>query len=292
MDARNEIGFLLEQMIARYPFRRFYLPDGKVKIERHFSIQPYERLILILDGVKEEPMSLDGTLQTLTLHRGDFYLIRRHVWEYVSFSRKHDFLCLVPRKGYLRLVRYRISDIPNGQGENRFESDWYHTCSLSDSLTHAFETLGAMEEYRHDETLCAEAVRLILRLALLELRKEPVRGNKRLMTFETIRAFLDNHFAEPLTREDTARMFGLNPCYLSQLFRLQTGETFQAYLLKCRIAKAKFLLAQTSLAVKNVADECGWRDDVHFIRQFRGTVGMTPGKYRLLHARNQRSAFP
>ena len=57
-----------------------------------------------------------------------------------------------------------------------------------------------------------------------------------------------NHFAEPLTRVDTARYFGLNPCYLSHLFRLQTGETFQAYLLKCQIAKVKFLLLQTSPA--------------------------------------------
>ena len=286
MEARKEIEILLEEMIDRYPFQHFYLPDGKVKIEHHFNIQPYERLILVLEGVKEEPMSLEGNLQTLTLHRGDFYLIRRHVWEYVSLSRKHDFLCLVPRNGYLRLVRYRVSDVPNGPGENKFETSWFHTCSLSDSLTHAFATLGAMEEYRQDEVLCAEAVRLILRLALLELRKDPVRRNKRLMTFETVRAFLDSHFAEPLTREDTARYFGLNPCYLSQIFRLQTGETFQAYLLKCRLAKAKFLLAQTSLAVKNIADECGWRDDAHFIRQFRATSGMTPGKYRLLHARN------
>ena len=283
MEMKENIRRTLKQTIDGFPFRKFFLPDGKAKIEHHFSIQPYVRLILILSGIKREPMSLNGKRETVTLHPGDYYLIRREVWEYTSFSTEHEFLCLIPRNTYLRLVHYRISGKPAGNGENLFESEWYHTPGLSAPLQHAFDALSLLEESRREPDLCKDLVRAILRLSLQEMQKEILHAGKSNMTFEAIREFVETHCSEPISRNDAAQYFRLNPSYISQLFRRKSNGTFQEYLLKCRIAKARFLLSETTLPVKAIAEECGWSDDVYFIRQFHRQTGLPPGKFRLIN---------
>lgn len=278
---REKLNRTLHHLLTDFQFRRFYLPDGKARLEHRFKLQPYERLLFVLDGVKEEPMSLNGKIETVRLFPGDYYLVRKHVWEYTSFSTKHEFFCLVPREGYLRIVHYHVSGDPALDGKCP-PSDWYHTPSLSESLRHAFDALARLEQPA-EPVLTEELARLILRLSLLEMQKEIPHAGKAMMTFESIRDFVEVHFSEPVTREGIARYLGINPCYLSQLFRTYTGGTFQDYLRKCRLEKAKHLLAQTSLPVKTVAGECGWNDDVYFIRQFRESTGLSPGKYRIAH---------
>lgn len=94
---------------------RFYLPDGIAGCEAYPPHSPYDRLIMVREGEKHEPMSLDETLKMVILRPGDACLIRRYVWEYVPFSHPRRFLCIIPRGGYLRLADYRIKE---GQTRN------------------------------------------------------------------------------------------------------------------------------------------------------------------------------
>jgi AraC-like DNA-binding protein len=47
-----------------------------------------------------------------------------------------------------------------------------------------------------------------------------------------------------------------------------------------RVERAKGLLADTGLLIKEVAGEVGFRNVETFIRAFRSVCGMTPGQYR------------
>lgn len=47
-----------------------------------------------------------------------------------------------------------------------------------------------------------------------------------------------------------------------------------------RIEHAKSLLSSTDLSVKQIAKMCGYKSDVHFMRQFKSKVHMTPSDYR------------
>ena len=57
-------------------------------------------------------------------------------------------------------------------------------------------------------------------------------------------AFIADHIGEPLTLARVARVAGFAPSYFSALFKRHEGETFERYVRRMRIERAKELLAQ------------------------------------------------
>ena len=55
--------------------------------------------------------------------------------------------------------------------------------------------------------------------------------------------YISANYKERITLEDTARMVYLSPAYLSRIFKQETGVTFNEYLNRVRVNKAKELLA-------------------------------------------------
>ncbi len=277
MEMRDKILESLEFIQKKLVLKRFFLPDGSANIDESLHLQPYDRLLIVLSGIKNEPMSLNGELRTVRLEAGDYYLIRKHLWEHASFLDRHEFFCIVPRGGYLRLVHYHIRG--NQTHSPWPENDWIHT-SLPDSVEMAFSLLKSLEN-PGDPELTAPLVRMIARLAEQEVRKDLPYSAKGAMTFEKLRNFVEFHFAEPLGREDVAGYFHLHPSYVSQLFRQYANRSFQDYVAACRIARAKDLLAGTDAPVKQIAEACGFSGEVYFIRRFREITGCSPGRFRI-----------
>lgn len=99
--------------------------------------------------------------------------------------------------------------------------------------------------------------------------------------FESIRDYIDNNYQFPLTRESVAAEFYISPNYLSQLFHKEGGMKFNDYLIQTRLEKAKFLLKEYNMKVKEVAHSCGFNDSNYFCRTFRKKTGRSPSEYRV-----------
>lgn len=99
--------------------------------------------------------------------------------------------------------------------------------------------------------------------------------------FEAIRDYIDNHYQEPLSRDIVAAEFYISPNYLSQLFHKEGGIKFNDYLIQTRLEKAKYLLKQYDMKVKEVAHNCGFSDSNYFCRSFRKKTGRSPSEYRV-----------
>lgn len=78
---------------------------------------------------------------------------------------------------------------------------------------------------------------------------------------------------------------GCSADHLSHRFRATTGEHLVAYINRQRMERAAHLLADTDLAVKEVAWACGYATASYFIRTFRTHHGETPVAWRATHAR-------
>jgi AraC-like DNA-binding protein len=63
-------------------------------------------------------------------------------------------------------------------------------------------------------------------------------------------------------------------------FSRHTGMSPHKYVLEIRLARARGLLAQTSLSTKEIAYRIGFEDAQYFCRLFHNKVGLTPGKWR------------
>nr|WP_318384524.1 AraC family transcriptional regulator [uncultured Enterobacter sp.] len=98
--------------------------------------------------------------------------------------------------------------------------------------------------------------------------------------FEAIRSYIDEHYAEALTRESVAHAFYISPNYLSHLFQKTGAVGFNEYLSHTRLEHAKALLKGYDLKVKEVAHTCGFLDSNYFCRLFRKNTERSPSEYR------------
>ncbi|HEX9170825.1 MAG TPA: AraC family transcriptional regulator [Roseiarcus sp.] len=97
-------------------------------------------------------------------------------------------------------------------------------------------------------------------------------------------AYIDDHLDEPLRVPDLAARAGLSPFQFDQRLRTLFGLSAGQYLSRLRIGRACDRLRHTEAPLSDLALECGYADQAAFTRQFRKSVGLTPGAYRLATA--------
>jgi AraC-like DNA-binding protein len=89
---------------------------------------------------------------------------------------------------------------------------------------------------------------------------------------------------EDLSRElpidDIATCVNISPSRLRYLFKVETGQSPNQYLKFLRMQRAKQLVEDTFLNVKQIMCELGINDESHFVRDFKRTYGMTITQYR------------
>lgn len=93
--------------------------------------------------------------------------------------------------------------------------------------------------------------------------------------------YIMDHLNEKLTLEQLAQQAMLSPFYFSRLFKEETGYSPYRYITMVRLNNACHLLRSTKLTVKEIAFQCGFRNESNFCTRFRATLGMTPQCYRI-----------
>jgi AraC-like DNA-binding protein len=92
--------------------------------------------------------------------------------------------------------------------------------------------------------------------------------------------FVREHLSEPLGLAEVARAAGFAPDYFSRLLKRSEGITFERYVQKVRVERAKQLLDETVLGIEGVRRLCGFRTRNYFHKVFKDAVGTTPRAYR------------
>jgi len=92
--------------------------------------------------------------------------------------------------------------------------------------------------------------------------------------------YIHQRYSEPLSAPKVASVAGFAPKYFSYLFRRREKMTFEAYLRRVRVERARQLLGSTDLNLARVAELSGFRSAQYFCHVFRGTCGTTPTEFR------------
>jgi len=96
--------------------------------------------------------------------------------------------------------------------------------------------------------------------------------------------FIAENYHRPIALSDVAQAVGYSPAYLTHLMGKQTGQTVQQWIIKHRMGAACSLLLETDEPVEYIAGQVGYRNPVHFFRQFRRLYGTTPQAWRKDHS--------
>lgn len=93
------------------------------------------------------------------------------------------------------------------------------------------------------------------------------------------RDYLEHHYTEDISLEDVAEQVNISPQYFSKLIKKNTGFNFIDWLSMLRVKKAKELLTNSNLTVKEVCFMVGYKDPNYFSRIFKKRIGITPSEY-------------
>lgn len=93
-------------------------------------------------------------------------------------------------------------------------------------------------------------------------------------------AFIHEHFAETIARQDIAQHVGLSEDHLTSCFRRELGTTPMVYLQRFRINQSKHLLKEGRQTITEIASNVGFSDSGYFSRIFHRETGMSPEVFR------------
>jgi AraC-like DNA-binding protein len=100
---------------------------------------------------------------------------------------------------------------------------------------------------------------------------------------ERARRFLEAERTRVVQSWELESITGLTRYDLCRQFRVMFGTSPHRYLLMRRLEFARTLMHEHR-PLAEVAYEAGFADQAHFTRVFTSGVGLTPTRYRLLHA--------
>lgn len=100
---------------------------------------------------------------------------------------------------------------------------------------------------------------------------------------DEVMRIIERDYGEQMSLTAAAEKLGLNPSYLSRIFKEKNGTTFSEYLTGVRIEKSKGLLIGTNMKVKEIGETVGYYKTNYFIKLFKEYTGVTPGDYRKMH---------
>lgn len=254
---------------------------------------------------KHTPIPID-MLQMHTHNRHEVYLLLSGTRRYLIRDGIYDVhageLVIVPKNELHRTVaqqgsgfeRYLVyfsdaetAPVRKAVGDAAFEALLQSRCiTLSpEHVEQIRQLLKEMEQENSAEDNCSAAMlsAKLTGLLILLLRWGSTRNStpdKSTGRIQKVTQYITEHYAEPLTLHDAARIACLEPSYFCRQFKLYTGVGFSEYLIYVRIKAAEKLLLDTPLPVTQIAERCGFSGSNYFRDVFRRINGISPLQYR------------
>lgn len=97
---------------------------------------------------------------------------------------------------------------------------------------------------------------------------------------EYIKSFIEAHYMEDISLQDAAAQLHYSDAYFCRFFKQNFDKNFIMYLSELRVEKAKELLEDMTINVKDISNRVGFRDSSYFTKVFKRFTGVTPSEYR------------
>lgn len=93
-------------------------------------------------------------------------------------------------------------------------------------------------------------------------------------------AYVDEHYAEPISLPQMATRAGMSKQRFYTLFKKAAGMTLIEYVTQVRLTHAARLLRESARSIVEIANAVGFADQSYFDRRFRRQFGRTPSQFR------------
>jgi len=98
---------------------------------------------------------------------------------------------------------------------------------------------------------------------------------------DSICDYIKQHYHEDISLQDVAGYLSYSDAYFCRIFKQCFDRSFLAYLTEYRVDRAKELLEDFSVNIKDISFRVGYRDSNYFAKVFKRIAGVTPTEYRI-----------
>ena len=77
-----------------------------------------------------------------------------------------------------------------------------------------------------------------------------------------------------------SHQLAMSKSYFQHLYQETFGVSVMNDVIRSRVEHAKYLLSTTDISITKIAQMCGYKCELHFMRQFKSRTDMTPSEYR------------
>ena len=156
----------------------------------------------------------------------------------------------------------------------------YNFHRLSDYVRLMSDAFHSASRYRSE--LIDSFMHIFLYALSEELEKssdDPV-IQKYYQDFAALRTQIYNNPAASRSIPDLAASMCLSLSYFQHLYKQFFTCSCQQDIINARLELAKYYLKDSEMGIRSLAEFCGYENELHFMRQFKKFVGMTPTEYR------------
>ena len=165
-----------------------------------------------------------------------------------------------------------------------FECNKIYTVSNSNVITKIIQSIENEfnQENRYSESLIKiKFEELIINIihGIDESKRNKFVNSDTRKAFATLRSKINLTYNDDWDVDKMASEVNLSPSRFYKLYKDIFGISPKKYLQEIRIEHAKTLLMQNKYMIKEIAEMTGYKNQYHFIRQFKDYTGTTPGKF-------------
>lgn len=130
------------------------------------------------------------------------------------------------------------------------------------------------------QQILAGATNNLMGLFYSAQQAQPAADAQNANAIELAIARIQNEFDRDLNMKLLAQELGVGYSWFRHMFATHTGLSPHQYLLELRLVRARSLLVETQLSVKEIAMQTGFGDEFYFSRLFRQKLNLTPSQWR------------
>jgi AraC-like DNA-binding protein len=102
---------------------------------------------------------------------------------------------------------------------------------------------------------------------------------------QLVKAYIKNNLSKKITLSELSWKLHCSTVTLTEHFKKEFGITIMEYVTQKRMDKAKRLLENSDLSVREISEACGFSDIEYFSRSFKGIYKMSPSGWRKTHSK-------
>jgi AraC-like DNA-binding protein len=273
----------LERFLRCIHVSRVYFAEHSVPPPVLAYVTHFPRLYVPVTGCHAVQVAQNGLIKTIRPVQGHAVFVPDNAWDKPEWSSPIEVLTFLFGAKHIGISLAKH----NGRSETPVRAIKTHIHGACDGITHSILSALMMFAAEPSNGPLAHLLTESLLHSCLRLLRTPSsrHSRKAARTYESICLYMQENFQITITRESVARHFGLAPNHVSRLFRQQGQTRFSDYLNLVRVNRAKFMLRNYGLTLKEVTASCGYSDVAYFCRIFKKLNNETPTQYQAMESR-------